>query len=336
MKTRAKVRSIAHFPFHAIASKYPLYIPHCPLFSFKIRRHSRVAARTHVFHVTLHVVFLNSRGSTNLIIGAKATPQPSTRDPKPAGWESWSKERQKEWWAPRNAARKARKRATRQQQQQQQKAVETATRLANKAKAAIKSAEEAAEKVKKLRKQETAEKAATEKTASSERTQELTGVPTGSGSQTPQFWPSQQYQQGRPAGYTQFGRGGLPGAAYQAFSSPYGTSHPLPPRPAAALPVVTAGVPPTMTPAQAGGNKAVQKSKKKRNERKAEEKKSEDLEQALERIRVEERKKMEEERESMEKERKEIEEERKSMEKERKEMEEEREKMEEERKKEEG
>ncbi|KAM0804795.1 hypothetical protein BDR22DRAFT_553140 [Usnea florida] len=124
--------------------------------------------------------------------GEETVAQPSTRDPKPADWEHWTRERQKAWLAPRKAARKARKAAARQKQQEHQWAVEPA----------------AAETV-------------------SERTQEMTRPQIESYSQTAQFLPSQQYQQGRLSGYTS-GRGELPSAAYQTLHSP---ANPLPARP---------------------------------------------------------------------------------------------------------
>ena len=260
--------------------------------------------------------------------------QPSTWKPKPADWESWSKERRKEWWAPRNAARKAIKLETRQRRLEQQKAVETASRLAYKAKMAMKSAEEAAEKVKQL------EKAAAEKTDSSGSIQESTSLTNGARSQYPRLLTSQQH---RPAGYTQFGRGQLPGATYralrqnymarapipppplaypnihsmQAFSSPYSrpyqtpgyglpysNSHPLPPRPAKASPVVTAGALPIPT-------RLGQKPTDKRIESRAEENHSESLEQALERVGREQRKKTVEERKEMDEKKRKMESERK-------------------------
>lgn len=218
--------------------------------------------------------------------------QPSIWKPKPADWESWSKERRKEWWAPRNVARKARKLATRQRRLELQKAVETASRLAYNAKTATKSAEEAAEKVKQLEKQERAEKAAAEKTV----------LTTGARSQYPRLLTSQQH---RPAGYTQFGRGRLPYVTYRAlrknsnphtlewgtheWGSLYTMVHPPPSPPAEASPLVTAGALPIPT-------KVVQKPTDKRIESRAEENQSESVEQALERVRGEERKKMEDER----------------------------------------
>ena len=283
----------------------------------------------HLMSVTLHLMSftlhptLYSRSSANMIIGTMFN-QPSTRDPKPADWESWSWERKREWWTPRNAARKARKVAVRQKQGEQG----------------------------------TAEKAAAEKTVSSERTQEKLHLH-GSHSQNPQFLPSQQHQQGHLAGYTHSGRGELPGAAYQtlhippnpisdrpstwvsptymqALPSPYytpqhkqdyksclGNTHALPARPATPLPKLTAGA-----------SSAVQS--KYRKIEKAREKKFETFEQTVERVRGEERKKLEEERKSMEEEREKLECERKKMEEEWKKIGWERKKMEKERKKVEG
>ena len=239
--------------------------------------------------------------------------QPSIWKPKPADWESWSKERRKEWWAPRNAARKAKKLETRQRRLEQQKAVETASRLAYKAKIAIKMAEEAAEKVKQLKEQETAENAAAAKTDSSGSIQASTALTTGARSQYPRLLSSQQH---RPAGYTQFGRGCLPGATYRAlrqnsnphqteeYGSLYSFPHPLPPRPAKASPLVTAGALPIPT-------KVVQKPTDKRIESRAEENQTESVEQALERVRGEERKKMVEEKKEMDEEKSKMERERK-------------------------
>ena len=243
--------------------------------------------------------------------------QPSSRDPKPADWESWSWERKKEWWAPRNAARKARKVAARQKQAEQ----------------------------------EAAEKAAAEKTVSSERTPEKLCLTFGPYSQNAQYLPYQQHQQGSLAGYTHSGRGELPGAAYQtlqippnplsdrpltwvsptygqALPSPYytpqhkdyksgsGNIHALPARPVTPLPKLTA-------------NASTVVQSKYRKIEKGVEKKFETYEQTCERIRGEERKKLEEERKSME-------EERAMMEWEKKEMEEEWKKIGWERKKVEG
>ena len=305
--------------------------------------------------LTLHLI-LYPQSSANLIIESLAN-QPSTRDPKPADWESWTRERQKEWWAPRNAARKARKIAARQKQQEHEWFVEKAMKLAQNAKVAKEMAEEAAEKVKKLDEQEAAEKAAAEKTVSSERTQGMISLPIGSHSQNAQFLPAQQNQQGRPSGYTQSGRGELQGAAYQtlqippnpfpgrpmssvsptymqAFPSPYGTpqhkqdhksslgnTHALPARPATPSPKITASASPAV-----------------RSQYRKIEKKIETFEQTVERVRGEESKKFEEGRKKLEEEREELEwqknkmvEEWKKIGGERKKLEKERKKFEEER-----
>ena len=288
------------------------------------------------------MLYSNSRSSANLIIDSVVN-QPSTRGPKPAGRESWAKER----WAPRNAFRKARKLAARQKQQHQG-AAETAMGSGHKAKVA-KWAEEAAEKAKKQGEQETAEKATAEKTVSSERTREITWLPINS-----QFLPSPQYQQGDLAEYTNLGRREHPGTAYQTlcrapnsvparamtwmssrfaeelsslsrtpqhmqdYISPYNDTHPIPARPGPASPINTARASPTV------------KSKYRRIQ-KAEEKKMETVEEAVERVRGE-RKKMEE-RKSTEEEREEFERERKKMDEEWKKVGRERKKMEKQRKK---
>ena len=242
--------------------------------------------------------------------------QATTRDPKPADRDFSTRERQKAWLAPRKAARKARKIAARQKQQEHQWAVEPAA-----------------------------------ETVSSERTQEMTRPQIGF-SQSAQFLPSQQYQQGL-SGYTS-GHSELEDAAYQtqhmpnplparpltwvqpsysqAFPSPYHTpqhqpdyesglsnTHTLPARPARASPN-TASAPPAVKPRY-------------RKIEMAEGKKFETYDQTVERVRGEERKKLEEEQKGVEEERRKLEWERKKMEEEWKKLAEEWKKIGQERKK---
>ena len=253
----------------------------------------------------------------------------SIHDKKPDDFYSWSQEERKKWWAPRNAAHRANLKAKakttgERKQQEQQKHQQQKAKQAKKEKEKKKAAE--AEEV-----AQPPPGAPTGPRVQSRPHQQVypapqppMGAPTGPRIQ------SRPHQQGYPARHQQVGRFS---EWHQLAHTPYHPSNPiatvasaydpLPPRqnpldplrphptaalspavPSATSPVVTAGAPSPAAPTQVGGKSKVQKSKPTRKEkRKAAKKNSEGLEKALERARLDERKKVEEEMKKQQEER---------------------------------